>query len=141
MATEEGFILYDPIGQTVTEINAPTQRSDIPNNNSNKTEGRFLYLMPEYVEHEPYFQIMSQTPECCATNSIGNDLVHYRARNDATWDPTSNPFGNSLTNTVWVRDSLVIGPDVNVEINNMTFLMGEDAEIVLKRGAELDAEN
>ncbi len=68
-----------------------------------------------------------------------NTNVTVAGNNTQTWTLGANPFGNS-TNTVWIKNSLIIPSGKNITIKGMRFEFGPEALVIVQAGATLKLE-
>lgn len=96
-----------------------------------------LYSLPDQIDGMDYEAHFFANSSCCIANQWYS-AESYSVRTNATWQPGSNPFGNT-TGTVYIKNTLTIPAGKNITIKNMVFKFGPNAKVIVSRGNALYA--
>lgn len=92
------------------------------------------YILPDQIDGFDYMGHYINNIQCCIQNSTYDKWEYKSISGSYTWEPGSNPITSTTSNTVYIRDSLVINLNSNITIKNMTFVFAPDAQVVVHGG-------
>jgi len=92
------------------------------------------FTLPDQIDGFDYMGHYLNNIQCCIQNSTYDKWEYKSISGSYTWEPGSNPITSTTSNTVYIRDSLVINLNSNITIKNMTFVFAPDAQVVVHGG-------
>jgi hypothetical protein len=101
-------------------------------------EKRIIADQIDYMNYDSMF--VKASCDCCnkyAYAGSKKDTSDTFTSND-TWTPGlgNNPWNAAATDTIYIRDSLVVKEGVNITISDLNFKFGRDGVFIVRRGNE-----
>lgn len=103
------------------------------------SENMKLYILPDQVDGMDYSAYYTEvSTECCVANTTYSTTTYPKEQSGTqSWTTSSNPFGN--TNTITVKDELIIKTGANITATGLRFEFAPDAKLVIEQGARFTA--
>lgn len=101
-----------------------------------------IYQLPDQIDGMDYIAHFAATLDSCISQTpfdIGIDNANHEQSGTQNWTTSVNPFSNS--DTITVRDELIIKSGANITANNLRFEFAPDAKLTIERGAKFTANN
>ncbi len=102
------------------------------------------HIVPDQIDYDNYVEDwFFASCDCCNKYAYAGKhrdtlytVVYDSGNTSLFWNPGpgGNPWNALASDTIFIRDSLVIEAGMHVTIRNMNFKFGKDAEVILKRG-------
>ena len=93
-----------------------------------------IWSLPAQIDVFDYLGHYAKNPIGCIQNADYDAYTYTSLSGTYTWEPGANPFTTTNTDTICIRDSLVINLQSNITIKNMTFVFAPDAQVLVKGG-------
>jgi len=102
------------------------------------TLGHSYWLLPKQIDGFDLAQYRKDNLCCLHAHTFDDPqpMINYLS---GTWTPTSNPFATQAV--ISLQNDLIIEPGIEVEIQDMTFMFGPKAKVIVKQGAKLILDN